>query len=104
MNTHSRYADCRMEIISSHAAKYGLKAEAAAEILNCASCDDAIRILKENILFEKSFASITERISYNLNYAVSDNMQTECILFSNEYGLISESEYAEELLKLFKDK
>ena len=104
LNTHSKYGDCRMEIISSHAAKYGLKAEAAAEILNCASCDDAIRILRENNLFEKSFASITERISYNLNYAGSGNMQTECILFSNEYGLISESENAEEFLKIFKDK
>ena len=104
LNTHSKYGDCRMEIISSHAAKYWLKAEAASEILQCASCDDAIRILRENNLFEKSFASITERISYNLNYAGSGNMQTECILFSNEYGLISESENAEEFLKIFKDK
>lgn len=103
LNTHSKYGDCRMEVIASHAAKYGLKSEAACEIMQCASCDDAIRILKENDLFEKSFCSVTERISYNLNYKAKGSMQTECILFSNEYGLISESNNAEEFLKLFKE-
>jgi len=103
LNTHSKYGDCRMEIIASHAAKYGLESEAACEIMQCASCDDAIRILKENGLFEKSFYSVTERISYNLNYKAKGSMQTECILFSNEYGLTSESNNAEEFLKLFKE-
>ena len=103
LNTHSKYGDCRMEIIASHAAKYGLKSDAACEILQCASCDDAIRILKENSLFEKSFSSVTERISYNLNYKTKGRMQTECILFSNEYGLISESNNAKEFLTLFKE-
>ena len=103
LNTHSKYGDCRMEIIASHAAKFGLKSDAASEILECASCDDAIRILKENGLFEKSFCSITEKISYNLNYKTKGSMQTECILFSNEYGLISESDKAEAFLKLFKE-
>ena len=103
LNTHSRYGDCRMEIIASHAAKYGLGSEEASEILGCASCDDAIRILKENDLFEKSFRSITEKISYNLNYKTTGGMHVECILFSNEYGLIAESDNAGEYLKSFKE-
>ena len=43
-NTHSKFGDCRMEIIASHSAALGLRAERTEEILHCATCDDALRI------------------------------------------------------------
>lgn len=42
-NTHSKFGDCRMEIIASHSAALGLRAERTEEILHCATCDDALR-------------------------------------------------------------
>lgn len=46
-NTHSKFGDCRMEIIASHSAALGLRAERTEKILHCATCDDALRILDE---------------------------------------------------------
>ena len=48
-NTHSKFGDCRMEILAAHAAALGLPPARTEELLTCATCDDALRILKEEI-------------------------------------------------------
>ena len=50
LNTHSKYGDCRMDIMAAHAGAAGLPAPLIAEMLDCATCDDALRILKESSL------------------------------------------------------
>ena len=100
MNTHSRYGDCRMEIMASHAAACGLSPEKAAEMLECATCDDALRILREAGLFESTLARLKERISANLNHRTGSEPPVETIIFSNVYGILAETENAE----LFKER
>ena len=46
-NTHSRFGDCRMELLAAHAAALGLRQEKTQELLSCVMCDDALRILRE---------------------------------------------------------
>ena len=48
MDTHSRYGDCRMEILAAYAGAAGLAPHRIAEILRCVSCDEALRILRED--------------------------------------------------------
>ena len=97
MNTHSRYGDCRMEIMTSNAAACGLSQEKAAEMLECATCDDALRILKEEDLSEKTLACLMERISANLNHRTGGKPPVEAVIFSNVYGILAETENAESL-------
>jgi cobalt-precorrin-5B (C1)-methyltransferase len=97
-NTHSKYGDCRMEIIAANAAALGLSAARAEEILGCAMVDDAIRILKEAGLFQKTFERLAGRIEYNLAYRAGE-LKTGAILFSKEYGFLCETALAQELLK-----
>ena len=105
MNTHSKYGDCRMEILAAHAGIAGLSPEKIGEILQCVACDDALRILKDAGCFEKTLAGLTERILFHLHHRAGENLEVGTILFSKEYGLLAQSDNAMELIeKLTKGK
>ena len=98
MNTHSKYGDCRMEILAAHAAACGADAERVREILDCAACDDAVRILRECGLAETTLARVTDRVLFHLAHR-ADEMEAGVLMFSKEYGILGQSENAPELLK-----
>ena len=98
-NTHSRYGDCRMEIIAAHAAAAGLRTERVKEILQCVACDDALRILREEGLCEAALARLTERTGAHLRSRAGESMETEAILFSKVYGELSRTAGAGDLLQ-----
>ncbi len=97
MNTHSRYGDCRMEIMTSQAAACGLSPEKAAEMLECATCDDALRILLEEGLYERTLSRLIERISAQLNHRTGGEPPVEAVIFSNVYGILAETKNADAL-------
>ena len=101
-NTHSKFGDCRMEIIASHSAALGLRAERTEEILHCATCDDALRILDEEGLKDAFLVRLGQRIGTMLGYK-SGELQSGAILFSKEYGFLCETEGAEELLEQIRE-
>ena len=98
MNTHSKYGDCRMEILAAHAGAAGVDAARIREILDCAACDDAVRILREGGLAEETLARVTERVLFHLSHR-ADGMEVGALMFSKEYGVLGQSENAPELLK-----
>ena len=104
MNTHSKYGDCRMDIMAAHAGAAGLSAPQIAEMLDCATCDDAIRILKESNLCSQTLERISNRISFIMDHRVAGEMETGAILFSKEYGFLSETKNARSLLKLITEE
>ena len=104
LNTHSKYGDCRMDIMAAHAGAAGLSAPQIAEMLDCATCDDAIRILKENGLCAQTLERISNRISFIIDHRVAGEMNTGAILFSKEYGFLTETKNARSLLKLITEE
>ena len=98
MNTHSKYGDCRMEILAAHAAAAGVYAEHIREILDCAACDDAVRILRECGRDAPALARVTERALFHLSHR-ADGMEIGLLMFSKEYGVLGQSENAPALLK-----
>ena len=98
MNTHSKYGDCRMEILAAHAGIAGLPPEKIGEILTCVACDDALRILRDAGCFEKTLMGLTERILFHLRHRAGEELEIGTILFSKEYGLLAKSENAMELI------
>ena len=98
MNTHSKYGDCRMEILAAHAAAAGVDAEHICEILDCAACDDAVRILRECGRDAPALARVTERALFHLAHR-ADGMEVGLLMFSKEYGVLGQSENAPALLK-----
>ena len=101
-NTHSRYGDCRMDILTACAAAEGLGAAAAEELLRCATCDDALRILQEQGLYEAVLHRLAGRIDAMLPYKCGD-MEAGAILFSKEYGYLCETKDATALLCRIKE-
>ena len=99
MNTHSKYGDCRMEILAAHAGVAGLAPAQIGEILQCVACDDALRIIKDAGCFEKTMTGLTERILFHLRHRAGEDMEVGTILFSKEYGLLAQSENAMELIE-----
>lgn len=104
LNTHSKYGDCRMDIMAAHAGAAGLSAPQIAEMLDCATCDDAIRILKESGLCTQTLERISNRISFIMDHRVAGEMETGAIIFSKEYGFLSETKNARSLLKVITEE
>lgn len=98
MNTHSRYGDCRMDIMAACAAAEGVSSQTAAALLECASCDEALRLLGEEQLQAATLRRLTARIGQMLRLRVQDELQVGAVLFSREYGFLSETENAATLL------
>ena len=75
---------------------------AAAEMLCCATCDDALRLLKEQGLYEAVLHRLAGRIDAMLPYKCGD-MEAGAILFSKEYGYLCETKGAAALLRRIKE-
>ena len=96
-NTHSKFGDCRMELLAAHAAALGLPSEKTQELLDCVMCDDALRILKEEGLYEPVLSRIAERIEAQLRHKCGE-MRVGAMIFSKEYGLLCRTSLAQTLL------
>lgn len=103
LNTHSKYGDCRMEILASHAAACGLQPSAVAEVLDCVACDEVIRILKENHCFEATMERLVSRIHFHLQNRAGE-MEIGALLFSKEYGNLGQTENTQKLLKQIREE
>ena len=98
LNTHSRYGDCRMEILGAYAAAAETSAQAVREILECVTCDDAVRLLQEEKTDAETLARVTEKVRSHLEHRAAP-VETGVLIFSKEYGILGKSPNADALLK-----
>ncbi len=101
MNTHSKWADARMEVLCSAAVMAGADIYICRKILQCVTADEAVEILKRNDLIESVMSYIMQKIYVNLNRRAYEGMTVEVIMFSNIYGVLGTTNSAMELLKEF---
>ena len=66
MDTHSRVADCRTEVICAHAAAAGASPEAARELLACATTDACLATLERERLMAPTLASLAGALQMRL--------------------------------------
>ena len=98
MNTHSSFADCRMEIIAAHGALFGVNSK---EIMECVTTDEAIGVLKKQNILEQVIQSVIKKAEHHVSQRVHSEVETGVILFSNQYGLLAVGENAKNLLNNF---
>ena len=98
MNTHSKYGDCRMEIMAAHAGAAGVEPSVISEILTCVACDDVLRILRDQGGWEPTMLGIMEKIQDHLQHR-ADQMEIGAMTFSKEYGMLGKTPNADDLLK-----
>ena len=106
MNTHSKYGDCRMEILAAYAGAAGAGAELIGSILGCVACDEAVRLMLEAdpALEKRALEGVAQKAHLNLLHRAGDEMKVEMITFSKEYGILGETENAREYLDLFREE
>lgn len=116
MNTHSKEADARLEILASAALRAGASAECARQILDCATTDAAIDMLAEveksatadaaidmpasdSTLLQDAMQIVLEKALYHLRRKAGDETEIGLVLFSNAHGTLAESENVDDLLE-----
>lgn len=100
MNTHSKWADCRMELLAAAALRAGLGAEKACELLESFTTDDALEKVSEE---ERShlMEQVMLKIESYLEYRVAGEMEVASVVYSKVYGILGKTKKADELMKKY---
>ena len=86
MNTHSRCADSRMEILTANALRAGAPIDVLKNVLKAVTTDEGLTILKQHGYLEKTMKHIMEKIEFYLNNRAYQNLELATLVFSNELG------------------
>lgn len=95
MNTHSREADCRMELLTAFAIREGVDAGTAAGILSALTTEEALQLLERTGKLKEIMAYAMERIVFYLNKRAKGKLKIDCIMYATEYGELAKSEEAD---------
>ena len=103
MNTHSRWADCRMDLLATAMLRAGLSGDRARTVLECVTTDDALALLteEERII---TIEQIMKSIEKYMEYRIADQMPIGAILYSNVYGILGKTSKVDELMKLWEEE
>ena len=110
MNTHSKEADSRMEIIAAAAIEEGADISLVKKILASNTTDEAFTILKEEGLKDglkedlmgKVSKRIVDKILFYMDKRARGELEMECVMFTKELGLLAKSSGADKLVEEIK--
>ncbi|MBP6021321.1 MAG: cobalamin biosynthesis protein CbiD [Candidatus Methanomethylophilaceae archaeon] len=99
MNTHSRNADSRMEIMTAHAIAVGADADLGREIMSCVTTESALDVLNSAGIMEDVVGRLAERAEYHMRHRTDGKIDVGTVIFSSNYGRIAQSPGAEALIR-----
>lgn len=98
MNTHSRCADSRAELMAAFAVRAGADIEQVRAILETLTTEEAVSLLEQYGLKEAVMPLIVERIIYYLDHRAYGKLELGLVLFSNEHGLLGMTDNVQEMI------
>lgn len=101
MNTHSSYADGRMEIIASHAAICGANPEITGKIMDCITTDEAFDLIKGESFYDQVKDSIVKKAMEHLRFRLKDQCEIQVVMFTTDRENIMKSPGADMLIREF---
>ena len=104
MDTHSRLADCRMEILAAHAALAGGEPSLIGQIMEAATTDGALELLQKAGLWEKVRQTLLHKIQYHLERRAAGNFSVGAIIYNNIQGFLGETSQVKGILGLMEEK
>jgi cobalt-precorrin-5B (C1)-methyltransferase len=104
MNTHSRMADCRQEIMAAYAALCGASRATVARLMDSATTDDCLAILAEAGLKEAVMDRLIGRAQFHAARRAAGALEIGVVIYSNVGGLLRVSTEAEEIIEKIKNK
>ena len=102
MNTHSKEADARTEILAACALRAGADAKTARSVLNCVTTEEALKVLRRSSVWEETCLLLMDKIQFYLNHRSGGGMKIGAIVFSNVFGELGRTAQAGQLLELLQ--
>lgn len=99
MNTHSRNADSRMEILAANAAMAGASMSTVQRIMGCISTDDALDVINEENLIDDVSKLLIDKVEFYMNHRTGGKIRTAAVMFSSVYGLLAKTSLADEMME-----
>lgn len=100
MNTHSRMADARMEILAAHAAMQGASKEMVKQIMECLTTQEALDIMaKDQKMMHHVMESLIEKAAYHVFQRTKGKLWTEIVIYADGYGIVAATGRSKELLE-----
>lgn len=105
MNTHSSWADGRMEILAAHGAACGAKRELVEQIMEAVTVDEGMRLLEtEDGLREQVMKRVMARLEQYVKRRAGGRLRAEVIVFTNERGILGATTGADDMLLYFTNR
>ena len=105
MNTHSRDADARMEILAANALRAGADVRTAKQILDAVTTDEGLAVLKQTPYWTDTMQLVAQQVEYYLNHRAQGQLIIGAVLYSNAMGELGRTTQAERLLEnLIKER
>lgn len=98
MNTHSSYADGRMETLIACGVLAGVENSVLCRLTDCATTDAALDILYENGSARAVLDILTNRIDGYLQARAKDSARIGAVIFSYKNDMLLKTEYADEII------
>lgn len=102
-DTHSKYGDCRLELLAAYGIRQDMRLEALKEILGCVSTDAAVAVMKRENCLQQVLDSILIDLESRLAELASDKTRVGVVLFNHEYGLLGTGELGKEMLERYAE-
>lgn len=102
MNTHSRYADGRMEVLCVCALEAGADVGLLKELIHCITTDEAVTLCKAAGIWEQVMAILLRKIDLNLQKRIYEGIRIGAVIFSNQHGILGMTKDAPELMSIIK--
>ena len=104
MNTHSKEADCRMELLAAFSVRESVEPDKIRKVLDCVTTEEAVHILEDSGKLQAIMETIVERICFYLEKHANGKIQIDCILYANEFGELAKSKEATKWFTLLEQE
>lgn len=99
MNTHSREADCRLELLAIHVFQVGAPRELVTAVLKAGLTTEAVRLLKEAGYLKATSESLLSAMERAVESRVRGETEIGILVYTLEDGVLAESRNARDLMR-----
>ena len=104
MNTHSRQADGRMEILAAHAAMAGGSRELICQLMECITTTAALELLEKEGILKEVMSTVMIKIEEHLKHRAGDGLEIGAVMFSKEKGILGKTSDADRLAQKIQSR
>lgn len=104
MNTRSRQADGRMEILAAHAAMAGGSRELICQLMECITTTAALELLEKEGILKEVMSTVMIKIEEHLKHRAGDVLEIGAVMFSKEMGILGKTSDADRLAQKIQSR